>query len=146
MRRFYIIDKYKDLVVEKPKRQTYQSAGYDFASIKDITIKPGEIVLVETGLKVSMPRGEVLLVFPRSSLAFKKTLTMANNVGVIDADYFNNEHNEGHIMIPLRNFGDKEVMIEKHERVAQGIFVKYEKTVDDVAPAIERIGGFGSSD
>lgn len=146
MRRFYIIDKYKDMVLEKPKRQTYQSAGYDFASIKDIKIKPGEIVLVETGLKVSIPKGEVLLVFPRSSLAFKKTLTMANNVGVIDADYFNNEHNEGHIMIPLRNFGDQEVMIEKHERVAQGIFIKYEKTVDDIAPAIERSGGFGSSD
>lgn len=146
MRRFYIIEKYKDLGVVKPKRATNGSAGYDLASIEDITINPKEIKMIPTGLKVSIPTNEVLLVFPRSSLALKKSLTMANNVGVIDADYFNNPNNEGHIMVPLINLGDEVVTVLKGERIAQGIFIEFLKTVDDKAPTIQRIGGFGSSD
>ena len=146
MRKFYIIDKFKHLDIEIPRRQTKESAGYDLATCKDVTIKPGEIVLIETGLKVQIPSEEVLLVFPRSSLGIKKGLTMANNVGVIDADYFDNPNNEGHIMIPILNFSKKDVTLEKGERVAQGIFVKYFKTINDDSVDNERSGGFGSSD
>lgn len=146
MRRFYVIEKFKNLGVQLPERQTTHSAGYDLATCENLKINPGEVVLVKTGLKVELPDEEVLLVFPRSSLGIKKGLTMANNVGVIDADYYNNPNNEGHIMIPLRNFGDKEVTLEKGERVAQGIFVKYLKTTNDKNDANERSGGFGSSD
>ncbi len=146
MRRFHIIEKYQDLGVTKPKRATNGSAGYDLASIEEIIINPKEIKMIPTGLKVSIPTNEVLLVFPRSSLALKKGLTMANNVGVIDADYFNNENNEGHIMIPLLNISDEPVTVLKGERVAQGIFMGFLKTVDDKAPTIQRMGGFGSSD
>jgi len=146
MRRFHIIEKYKDSGVTKPKRATNGSAGYDLASIEDVTINPKEIKMIPTGLKVSIPTNEVLLVFPRSSLALKKSLTMANNVGVIDADYFNNPNNEGHIMVPLINLGDEVVTVLKGERIAQGIFIEFLKTVDDKAPTIQRIGGFGSSD
>ena len=146
MRKFYIIDKFKHLDIEIPRRQTKESAGYDLATFKDVTIKPGEIVLIETGLKVQIPSEEVLLVFPRSSLGIKKGLTMANNVGVIDADYFDNPNNEGHIMIPILNFSKKDVTLEKGERVAQGIFVKYFKTINDDSVDNERSGGFGSSD
>lgn len=146
MRKFYIIDKFKHLDIEIPRRQTKESAGYDLATCKDVTIKPGEIVLIETGLKVQIPSEEVLLVFPRSSLGIKKGLTMANNVGVIDADYFDNPNNEGHIMIPILNFSKKDVTLEKGERVAQGIFVNYFKTINDDSVDNERSGGFGSSD
>lgn len=145
MRKFYVIEKFKHLDISLPKRQTKHSAGYDLAICEETTIKKGEIVLVKTGLKVEIPNDEVLLVFPRSSLGIKRSLMLANNVGVIDADYFNNPNNEGHIMIPLFNFGKETVTLKKHERVAQGIFVKYYKTVDDNNKEKERFGGFGSS-
>ena len=131
MRKFYVIEEFKNMDISLPERQTKHSAGYDLATCEDVIIKPGEIVLIKTGLKVQIPQDEVLLVFPRSSLGIKKGLTMANNVGVIDSDYFNNPNNEGHIMIPLRNFGKNDVFLEKNERVAQGIFIKYFKTIDD---------------
>ena len=146
MRKFYVIEKYKHLNIELPKRQTKHSAGYDLATCEEVTIKPGEIVLINTGLKVQIPKDEVLLVFPRSSLGIKRSLTLANNVGVIDADYFDNPNNEVHIMMPLLNFGKEVVTLEKGERVAQGIFIKYFKTDDDIEEENERFGGFGSSD
>ena len=146
MRKFYIIEKFKDLDIDIPRRQTKESAGYDLATCEDVTIKPGEIILIKTGLKVQIPSEEVMLVFPRSSLGIKRGLTMANNVGVIDADYFDNPNNEGHIMIPILNFSKKDVTLEKGERVAQGIFVKYFKTINDDSVDNERSGGFGSSD
>lgn len=101
----------KDIKI--PERATKTSAGYDLASAEDVLIKPKEIVLIKTGLKVSIPKDEVLLVFPRSSLAMKRGLMMSNGVGVVDADYYNNPNNEGHLMIPLYNFTDKEVLVKK---------------------------------
>ena len=71
---------------------------------------------------------------------------MANNVGVIDQDYYNSPGNEGHIMIPIYNFGQTVQTIEKGERVAQGIFVNYLRTDDDVSTEEKRISGFGSTD
>lgn len=146
MRKFYIIEEFKELNPILPRRQTTHSAGYDFSSLESITINPNEIKLIKTGLKVEMPKDEVLLVFPRSSLAIKKSLTMSNNVGVIDSDYYNNADNEGHIMIPFINYGKEKVTIEKGERVAQGIFIKYGITSDDNPVNKHRSGGFGSSD
>lgn len=145
MRKFEVIKKYQKQEVIIPKRATSLSAGYDLASSEDVVIKPKEIVLIPTGLKVSIPNDEVLLVFPRSSLAIKKGLMMSNGVGVVDADYYNNNDNEGHLMIPLINFTDHDVLVQRGERVAQGIFVKYGTTADDVSSDELRKGGFGSS-
>ena len=91
-----------------------------------------------------MEKDDVLLLFPRSSLAIKKGLRLTNSVAVIDADYYGNENNDGHIMISLFNFSDHEVTIEDQERIAQGIFIKYLTTDDDQASG-ERKGGFGST-
>ena len=145
MRRFEVVTKFMDLDVKIPVRQTSHSAGYDLASIEEVTLNPGDIKMIPTGLKVKLPGDEALFVFPRSSLGIKKQLMMSNSVGVIDADYYNNANNEGHIMVPLYNFGNSTVTIDKGERVAQGIFMEYRKTADDDAKDIERIGGFGSS-
>lgn len=146
MRKFEKITSYQDQNFELPKRATSHSAGYDLASIEAVEIKPGDIQKVPTGLKVAMEDGEVLLVFPRSSLGLKKQLMMANNVGVIDQDYYNSLGNEGHIMIPIYNFGKTTQTIEIGERVAQGIFVTYLKTNDDISTDEKRISGFGSTD
>ena len=145
MRKFEIITKFKHLNPIIPKRATEGSAGYDLSSIEDITINPQEIKLIPTGLKVLMPKNEALFVFPRSSLAIKKGLMMSNSVGVIDADYYGNNDNEGHIMVPLINIKNEPVQILKGERIAQGVFIQYQKTTDDETDNITRLGGFGSS-
>lgn len=144
MRRFEKVSKYQNEDFELPVRATNQSAGYDFASIEDLIVQPKEIVLVKTGVRVKMPKNEVLLLFPRSSLPIKKGLTMSNGVGVIDADYYFAD-NEGHIMIQIYNFTDKPVTIEKGERLSQGIFTNFYQTVDDETEDKIRLGGFGST-
>lgn len=144
MRKFEVIKAYLNENINIPKRATKYSAGYDIESAEDLTVKPGEIVKVKTGLKVEIPSDEVLLIHPRSSLGIKKGLITSNAVGVVDADYYNNADNEGHLMIPLYNFSQNEVKIQKGERIAQGIFQKFYLTDDDEVEN-ERTGGFGSS-
>lgn len=146
MRKFEIVKAFENYDVMVPQRQTRHSAGYDLASVEDVEINPGEIKMIPTGLKVLLPDNEALLIFPRSSLGIKKGLMMSNSVGVIDSDYYNNENNEGHIMIPLYNFSNKKVIVSKGERVAQGIFMNYLQTIDDDPNHKVRLGGFGSSD
>ena len=69
---------------------------------------------------------------------------LANGIGIIDSDYYNNPENEGHIMFQVINFTDKEVMVNAGERIGQGIFLKYFIAEDDDASG-ERLGGFGST-
>lgn len=145
MRKFEIVTTFAQKNPVLPKRQTENSAGYDLSSLCDITIEPGKITLIPTGIKVMMEHDEVLMIYPRSSLAIKRGLMMSNSVGVIDADYYGNPDNEGHIMIPLYNTTLEPVTIKAYERVAQGIFTKYLKTVDDEVQSKKRSGGFGSS-
>lgn len=126
-----------------PKRATHKSAGYDLAIIQEITINPGETVLAQTGIKAYMQDDEVLKIYIRSSLGYKKNIRLANSVGIIDADYYNNANNEGHIMIPLHNFSSQPVTLQKAERVAQAIFEKYLIASDESDEFKTRSGGFG---
>jgi dUTP pyrophosphatase len=144
MRKFYVCKGFEKSGVVLPKRSTAHSAGYDFMTLKEYDIKPGQRVMIETGLKAQMDDDDVLLVFPRSSLAVKKGLRLSNSVAVIDADYFSNPANDGHIMINLFNFGSETVHLAQGERFAQGIFVKYGVTEDDETAGI-RQGGYGST-
>ena len=121
-RGFEIVSEYLESGVTLPVRQTSMSAGYDLAAAKDVLIKKGETAIVPTGVKAYFPEDEVLMIYIRSSLATKRSVTLANSVGVIDADYYGNSENEGHIFLPLRNFGNSDVLIKKGERVAQWIF------------------------
>lgn len=127
-----------------PVRGTSGSAGYDFCSYEEVTIEPNQTIMIKTGIKAYMLDDEVLQIYPRSSLGVKKHLRLANSVGIIDSDYYNNENNEGHIMIPLFNFGNEPITISQGERVAQGIFSKYLITDTDQVSA-KRSGGFGST-
>ena len=144
MRKFEVVTKYLDASVNLPQRASKDSAGYDFEVIEEVIINPGEIKLVPTGVKALFPSNEVLLMFPRSSLALKRGLMMSNGVGVIDADYYYSD-NEGHIMVPLYNFTDAPITLKKHERISQGIFTKFFKTDSDEDNGVIRSGGFGSS-
>lgn len=102
--------------------------------------------LVPTALKVYMQEDEYLKVVNRSSNPLKRFLMLPNGIGIIDQDYYNNDHNEGHLYVQLINYGIRDYQIEKGERIAQGIFTKYLKTDQDQGGVSERLGGFGSSD
>jgi len=130
--------------VSLPSRKTARSAGYDMESAESVDVPAGKVALIPTGLKAYMGGDEVLLLSIRSSLAVKRSLMLANGVGVIDADYADNPDNEGHILIAVHNHGSEPVHVAKGERVAQGIFVHFLTTVDDVAGGA-RTGGFGST-
>lgn len=145
MRKFFICKGFENKDVVMPKRGTKLSAGYDLSSIEDVIIPPHSMKLIPTGIKACMEDDEVLLIYPRSSLGRKKSLMLSNNVAVIDADYFSNPDNDGHIMINLYNFSDVDQKIEKGERFAQGIFTKYLIVDDDITSSNTRSGGFGST-
>ena len=129
-----------------PKRSTKNSAGYDIASLEEYTLKPGEAHIFVTGLKVTMNSDEVLYLYGRSSFGYKYNITLANSVGVIDSDFYNNIDNEGHFKVKLINHGEKEVKINIGDTIAQGVFMKY-LIVDNEEKIIkERKGGLGSTD
>jgi len=142
-RGFKVAHGFEDKEVVLPERATAFSAGYDFRTLDGVTIKPHERATVNTGVKAYMLTDEVLYLFPRSSLGIKKGITLANGVAVIDGDYYNNPNNDGHILICLHNFSDKEQRIEAGERIAQGIFSKF-GTCGDI-PSKTRTGGTGST-
>lgn len=131
--------------IKLPKRATKGSAGYDFFAPFDITLKPGETIMIPTGIRVEMLEDWALLMFPRSGLGFKYRFQLNNTIGVIDSDYYHAD-NEGHIMCRMTNDTNegKTVEIKKGQGFAQGIFMPYGITEDDDATGI-RIGGFGST-
>ena len=145
MRGFEKARDYEQLEFEMPKRGTKHSAGYDIALIEELVIPAGEMRMGITGVKVYMMEDEVLKIYPRSSLSRRYHLTLANNVGIIDSDYYNNPDNDGHIGITLRNFGTTDVVIKKGERVAQGIFSKFLTATNEKDVLTKRRGGFGST-
>ena len=127
-----------------PKRSTAKSAGYDFFSPIAFTIEPREIVEIKTGVKARIKDGEFLFLVPRSSLGWKYNVRLVNTVGIIDGDYYNNPTNEGEIGIKFQNLGAKTLIVDKNDRLIQGIFLKFDVTDDDEAVG-ERTGGFGST-
>ena len=88
-----------------PLRTSKAAAGYDFYLIENLEIRPNEIVKLPTGIKSYFEEDEVLLIIVRSSTGFKYNIRLVNQVGVIDADYYNNKDNEGHIFIKIQNEG-----------------------------------------
>ncbi|MCI7693865.1 MAG: dUTP diphosphatase [Veillonella caviae] len=144
IRGFEVITAYEDKDIHLPTRKTTESAGYDLECAEAVTLAPGELKLIPTGIKAFMAYDEYLAIHIRSSMAIKRRLALVNSTGIIDSDYYNNEDNEGHIMIAVLNYGTEPVHLEKGERVAQGIFSKYLITNDDDATGV-RIGGIGST-
>ena len=130
-----------------PKRATIGSAGYDFITPVAIRLAPGGSMVVPTCIKCELDLDKVLKIYPRSGLGFKFKTRLANTVGIIDADYYNNESNEGHIMVKVCNEGDKVVDVPAGSAFCQGIIEKY-YTVDEHEGSWAygiRSGGFGST-
>ena len=147
-RGFEIAKGFENSNINLPVRSTKNSAGYDVEAAEDCIIpafKPGQKpTLVKTGIKAYMQNDEVLILANRSSNPGKKGLILANSIGVVDSDYYENPDNDGHIMYAFFNFKAEDVEIKKGERIGQAIFQKYLVTDNDIAQG-ERTGGFGST-
>ena len=128
-----------------PKRQTKYSAGYDFESLFDFTLKPGETKKLATGVKVNMNSDEMLMIVVRSSLGFKYNTRMCNQVGIIESDYYNNSDNEGHMFVKIQNEGMNDLIIKKGDRICQGIFVKFLTVDNEEEIKNKRTSGIGST-
>ena len=130
--------------IELPQYHTKESAGFDIASSADITVAPGEVAKIPTGLVIAAPKGHFLLIAARSSLGFKKGLTMANGIGIVDPDYAG-PNDEIHIIV--HNFTQKPVEVKKGERLAQGVFLKTEQAVWEESEQLRDVdrGGIGST-
>ena len=143
-RGFKIAKGWEDKSINLPVRKTAKSAAYDLEAAEDTIIPSFKIgvspTLIPTGLKAYMEDDEVLMLFPRSSGPKKQGIVFPHSSGIIDADYFENEDNDGHIMIQCINIKDEDVLIRKGDRIGQGIFTKYLVTDNDNATGT-RTGG-----
>ena len=128
--------------VHYPTRGSVNSAGYDFYADKDYTIAPNEIIKVWTDIKAYMQPDEFLMLDVRSSMGGK--FMLANTIGIIDSDYYENPDNDGNIGIVLKNISNETQHIKRDDRIAQGIFMEY-LTIDNDKTIAERNGGFGST-
>lgn len=148
IRGFEIAKGFENSEINLPVRKTKNSAGYDIEAAEDAVIPSFKVgqkpTLVKTGLKVYMQEDEVLILANRSSNPGKKGLVLANSIGVIDQDYYENPDNDGHFMFAFWNFKEEEIILKKGEVIGQGIFQKY-LMVDNDDSTEERIGGFGST-
>ena len=100
--------------------------------------------LVSTGMKCKIPDGYYLELSVRSSTPLKHWIILANGVGIIDADYYNNPSNEGEIFLQMINLSPFNIQIKKGEAIGQGILKPYFTVEHDVHGG-ERVGGFGST-
>jgi dUTP pyrophosphatase len=127
-----------------PARAHPGDAGLDLRSAVDVEVAPGERVLVPTGVAVAIPDGHAGLVLPRSGLASKHGLTMANAPGLIDAGY------RGEVICAVVNLDRvTPVRISKGERIAQLVVVAVSELagewVEELPPTTRGEGGFGST-
>ena len=128
-----------------PQYESKGASGMDIRAYtkEPISIKPGEIVFVSTGLTVSIPFGYEGQIRPRSGLALKNGIGLVNSPGTIDSDY------RGEIGIIMINWGKEPFMIREGDRIAQMIICKVcraeIKDVDDLDSTQRGDGGFGHS-
>lgn len=130
---------------ELPKYESKLASGFDVRAQLDspIIVKPGERVLVPTGLSFAIPEGCEIQARPRSGLAIKKGISLVNSPGTIDADY------RGEIKIILINHGQDDFEIMDQERIAQlvltPVFQADFEMVTELSETVRGAGGFGST-
>ena len=131
--------------VSIPKYETSGSSGMDVAAHieNNIIINPGEKALVSTGFSVAVPKGYEIQIRPRSGLAAKRSITVLNTPGTIDADY------RGEIKVILINLGKEKFIVKNGERIAQMVVCPVVQAnleeVEDLPDTKRGSGGFGST-
>jgi len=137
------LDNNPDLLL--PSYQSGGSSGLDLraAVVKEVTLRPGEIMLIPTGLSISLPKGYEAQIRPRSGLALRYGLGLVNSPGTIDADY------RGEVGVIAINWGKKPLTIRRGERIAQVVISKVSRArveeVDELDATKRGKGGFGHS-
>lgn len=133
--------------IKLPVRSTQYSAGYDFYyPYGDTELPAGASIRIPSGIKAMMEPGWVLIEAPRSGMGMTYRIQFDNTIGIVDGDYYNNDKNEGHIIIKLTNDSreGRTCVLEKDCRYCQGMFLPYGITYDDNVTAV-REGGLGST-
>lgn len=128
-----------------PKRTTPGSAGYDiFSDDENFVLEPGETKLVSTGIAIeNNDIRSAIMIYPRSGLACKYNITLANCVGIVDSDY------RGEIKVALINQGKESFIIDKGTRIAQLVIQPIKlpviREVEDIKETKRNDKGFGST-
>jgi dUTP pyrophosphatase len=131
----------KDLPL--PTYATEEAAGMDLHATvsSSLTIEPGKVVLVPTGIRVAVPKGYELQIRPRSGLALKHGITVLNSPGTVDADY------RGPVGVILANLGDQPFTINRGDRIAQAVLSRVERIEWEPVEVLDETprgsGGFG---
>ncbi len=126
-----------------PEYMSEGAAGMDLYAClqEETTLEKGKIKLISTGLKIALPTGYEAQIRPRSGLALKYGISMANTPGTIDADY------RGEIKVIMINHGDEDFIIKPGERIAQMVINKIEQIdwhpTDSLDQTVRGEGGFG---
>ena len=129
----------------RPEYATDGSAGMDLTAAMDqpVVLKVGGRAMIPTGIAMQIPQGFGGFIFPRSGLAYKKGISMANCVGVIDSDY------TGEIKVVLHNISGHDYTVNPGDRVAQLVFLPVPQAeleeVDELDETRRGSGGFGST-
>ncbi len=127
-----------------PEYKTKGAVGFDLTAREETEIMPFEVKLIPLNLVVKVPKGYGLFLFSRSSIPSKKGLIVANSVGVIDQDY---SGEEDELKLSMLNITKKKVVVEKGERICQGIFLKLAVAEFTEVKKMSKKsrGGFGST-
>ena len=133
-----------DGAAELPTQAHEGDAGLDLCSTIDLEVLPGERAMVPTGISVAIPDGHAGLVLPRSGLASRQGLTLANAPGLIDSGY------RGEVTCAVVNLDrDQAVKVRRGDRIAQLLVVALPQIipswVDELPPSSRGEGGFGST-
>lgn len=126
-----------------PIRAHKSDSGYDIRIPYGLHLRPNEVQLINTGIRIELPEGYECQVRSRSGMPVKHGIVFALGVGTIDQDY------RGEIKIPLWNIGDSRITLPKGARVAQLVFSRLDKVRLKEAPVATDTergeGGFGST-
>lgn len=135
-----------DIRFEMPKQATPGASGFDLRYVGDaevIQIMPHNVEAIPTGCAMEVPRGYEVQVRPRSGLALKERMTVANAPGTIDSDY------RGEVKVLLANFGDEPYHVRRGDRVAQAVVCVVPEVSLELATELSDTergdGGFGST-
>ena len=131
-----------DAVLPQYAHGPLEDAGMDICSTAEVTLEPNVPALVPSGLSIEVPPGYECQLRPRSGLAFKHAITLANSPATIDPGY------RGEIKVILLNLGKATYTVHSGDRIAQMVIAKYEAVEwleGDLTDSTRGSGGFGSS-
>jgi dUTP pyrophosphatase len=135
----------EDHAFAAPTYQTEHAAGMDlYAAVADpLTLEPGGVAAVPTGIRLEIPPGYEGQIRPRSGLALKSRISIPNSPGTIDADY------RGEVRVILINLGAEPYVVHRGDRIAQLVFAAVARAALTEVPELTETargeGGFGHS-